>query len=141
MGAGIGSGYYSDFGKITINVGTITANGSKNSAGLGTGYRSSCSNIVINGGRVSVTGGEWAAGLGSGLVTKCGDITVNGGRVSATGGQGAPGIGTGYNASSCGNITITSDVTKVTAHCGKGIMQEENTPRQHVEYPNSIGTG
>ena len=56
------------------------------------------------------------SGIGAYADGKIGDITISGGTVNATGGQDAPGIGGGVG--SCGDITITSDVTKVTATKG-----------------------
>ena len=144
--AGIGTGLAKDEGKtggdITINGGTITARGSDYGAGIGCGSTSAesgdasttCGKITINGGTVTATGGVHAAGIGTGAAmrisgtarTVCGDITITGGTVTATGGKYATGIGTGAffgsgNSGSiveCGDITITSDVTKVTATKG-----------------------
>jgi hypothetical protein len=127
-GAGIGGGRDIACGKITISGGTVTATGGASGAGIGTGYHASCGNISITGGTVTATGGGSAAGIGSGGTGgTCGDITISGGTVEATGGDRGAGIGTGEHAS-CGTITITSGVTKVTATKG-------------TDAPNSIGAG
>ncbi|MDT3360443.1 MAG: hypothetical protein LIR31_00380 [Bacteroidota bacterium] len=65
--------------------------------------------------------------------SSCGNILISGGTVTATGGENAAGIGGGRGnsnteLSSCGTITITTGVTKVTATKGSGA-------------PNSIGAG
>ncbi|MBQ4212427.1 MAG: hypothetical protein II651_04570, partial [Selenomonas sp.] len=89
-------------------------------AGIGSGKSGACDKITISGGTVKATGGTDAAGIGSGTGTEgCGAITISGGTVTATGGNGngGAGIGTG-NDGSCGNITITTGVTKVTATKG-----------------------
>jgi len=141
-GAGIGSGYDGSCGSITINGGTITATATSNNSGPGIGagcvynHSGSCGNITISGGTVTATGGFFSAGIGTGQFysnpykttsLKVGDITISGGTVTATGGANAAGIGTGvgyqYNPSPsniCGDITITSGVTSVTATKGTG---------------------
>ena len=85
--------------------------------------------LTIQGsGTLNATGGITAAGIGSGQNSTCGNIIISGGTVTATGGQYAAGIGSGRNDSSCGNITITNGVTRVTATKGSS-------------SPNSIGAG
>lgn len=127
-GAGIGGGREIACGAITISGGTITATGGQSGAGIGGGYRGTCGNITISGGTITATGGVEAAGIGSGgHGASCGDITISGGTVEATGGYRGAGIGTGDHAS-CGNITITSGVTCVTATKG-------------TDATNSIGAG
>ena len=120
-GAGIGSGPGTSCGAITISGGTVTATGGNRGAGIGSGDFGTCGAITISGGTVSATGGAYGAGIGSSLgegnqssTGKCGDILISGGTVSATGGQWAAGIGSG-DEGSCGNITITTGVTQVTA--------------------------
>ena len=119
-GAGIGGGLQIACGNIVIESGTITATGGEG-AGIGGGYGASCGNITINGGPITANGGYYGAGIGSGdgssSGTNCGNITINGGTITADGGYHAAGIGGGYKAS-CGNITITNTVTKVTATKG-----------------------
>ena len=146
-GAGIGTGYASSdnitCGDITINGGTVNANGGYYAAGIGTGnanntYKNTCGAITINGGTVNAIGGQSGAGIGTGNSQSnntCDAITINGGKVNATGGDKAAGIGTGFASSfssqTCGNITIGTGVTSVTATKG----YENGTG------PNSIGKG
>lgn len=127
-GAGIGGGDHIACGNIEIQGGTITATGNSGAAGIGGGPSASCGNITISGGTVTAQGGGSAAGIGSGDGGSCGTVTISGGTVEATGGLFAAGIGSGSNGSSCGDITITSGVTLVTAT--KGYLS-----------PNSIGAG
>ena len=137
LGAGIGGGYNTSCGNITISGGTVNAEGGNNCAGIGGGYNASWGNITISGGTVNATGGEYGAGIGGGkratAIFSCGNIIISGGTVTATGGDNAAGIGGGRgnnnkNFSSCGDITITTGVTKVTATMGEGST-------------NSIGAG
>lgn len=153
-GAGIGGNTHDTCGNIVITGGTITARGGKGSAGIGCGAydritngNSRCGTITITGGNVTATGGQFGAGIGSAYVffkisdstsasNDCGDITITGGTVTAEGGLKAAGIGCGYNSgryddyfrAGCGNITITSGVTSVTATKGS-------------DSPYSIGEG
>ena len=141
FGAGIGGGYDKACGNIEIQGGTVEATGGGFAAGIGSGRSASCGAITISGGTVTATGGNSGAGIGSGAVNgaysaNCGAITISGGTVTATGGAGGAGIGSGSangssngSSSSCGDIKITTGVTKVTATKGGG-----NTP-------NSIGKG
>jgi hypothetical protein len=138
-GAGIGGGIGVACGNIEIQGGTITATGGAYAAGIGGDFDATCGNITISGGTVTATGGEQAAGIGGGRrgvsdASSCGNILISGGTVTATGGEEAAGIGGGRGnnpnkeSSSCGTITITTGVTKVTATKGSGA-------------PNSIGAG
>ena len=107
---------------------TIKGSGSLNAssyggAGIGGGKNINCGEITITGGTITATGSGKSAGIGGGLNATCGDITITGGTVTATGDIYAAGIGSGYtqdgnDPASCGNITITSSVTKVTATKG-----------------------
>ncbi|WP_155808351.1 hypothetical protein [Xylanibacter brevis] len=137
LGAGIGGGYNASCGNITISGGTVIATGGNNSAGIGGGYNASWGNITISGGTVTATGGQYGAGIGGGkrgpASFSCGNIIISGGTVTATGGDNAAGIGGGRgnnnkNFSSCGDITITTGVTEVTATKGS-------------DATNSIGAG
>ena len=137
LGAGIGGKRDVACGDIEIQGGTITATSGSRGAGIGGGDNASCGNITISGGTVNATGGVRGAGIGGGRRGQdngsCGNILISGGTVTATGGAGAAGIGGGrcYNTdklSSCGTITITNGVTRVTATKG------ENAPY-------SIGAG
>ena len=142
IGTGLAQDEEKTGGNITINGGTITATGGYYGAGIGCGQADSktennnaankCGNISITDGTVTATGGLTAAGIGTGAAVIgyenrfasaiCGDITITGGTVTANGDVGAAGIGTGSittilgeGSAKCGAITITSDVTKVTA--------------------------
>ena len=128
-GAGIGGGYEIPCGSIEIQGGVITATGGVGAAGIGSGKYASCGVITISGGTVTATGGSDAAGIGSGYgyYASCDAITISGGTVTATGSEWAAGIGSGDEAS-CGDITITTGVTSVTATKGE-------------DAPNSIGAG
>ena len=136
-GAGIGGGRGVACGNIEIQGGTITATGGEYAAGIGGAYNANWGNITISGGTVTATGGYRGAGIGGGkrgpANVSCGNITISGGTVTATGGEEAAGIGGGRGnnnsqKSSCGTITITTGVTKVTATKGS-------------DAPNSIGAG
>ena len=145
---GIGNSYsgYYVVGDIIITGGTITAYGGYYCAGIGAGVQNTCGNITITGGIVTAYGGRYAAGIGTGVGREgyeyddpgvdpmdpmpmhieeedepsvCGTITISGGTVVATGGQYGAGIGTG-KIGNCGNITIYSSVTSVTATKGSG---------------------
>jgi len=105
---------------LTIRgTGSLNVTGGSRAAGIGgnaTGD-ANCGSIVISGGTVTATGSSGGAGIGLGASGEgCKDITISGGTVTATGSDGAPGIGgaAGYYES----ITITGDVTKVTATKG-----------------------
>ena len=128
--AGIGGA--TSCGNITISGGTIKATGGGSAAGIGSGYKGNCEAITISGGTIEATGGNIAAGIGSGSGgnqgSSCGAITISGGTVTANGGYGASGIGSGALKGRCENITITTDVTSVTATMGE-------------ESPCSIGYG
>ena len=134
-GCGIGGGWNianDSCGNINIEGGNITATGANGGAGIGGGNVQSCGAISITGGTITSTGGENGAGIGSGRGGSCVSINISGGTVTATGGANAAGIGgggtTGSTDASCGDITITSGVTKVTAKKGSGAA-------------NSIGAG
>ena len=131
--AGIGGGRLISCGNILIEGGVITAQGGSSSAGIGggPGYLDElcrCGNITITGGTVKASGGMGGAGIGGGSKSNCGDILISGGTVDATGGYSAAAIGNGNFDSGCGTVTITKDVTIVTATMGTGA-------------PNSIGFG
>jgi hypothetical protein len=140
-GAGIGGGLDISCGDINIQGGVITVTGGYGAAGIGSGegYEEenvSCATITISGGNVTATGGYGAAGIGGAYAynygVTCGAITISGGTVTAAGGDNAAGIGSGEsnsgNTNTCGDITITADVTSVTATKGNNAT-------------NSIGAG
>jgi len=115
--AAIGSAYGTNtsFGDITIQSGTVYAEGSGGGAGIGGGYE-----------------------LGSGSVS--GNITINGGWVKAIGGEsladvtGGAGIGSGENADYTGTITISGGVVYAVGGAdslsigggGRGVGQSQN---------------
>ena len=119
-GAAIGASYGGDAcGNIVIEGGIITATGIQG-AGIGASSNAACGNITISGGTVTATGDNTGgAGIGCGSSDNgwCGNITISGGTVTATGGFMSAGIGTGAE-NSCGDITIKSTVTSVTATKG-----------------------
>ena len=142
-GAGIGSGrvgivrnnvtyngYSRCEGIIIEGTASVTASSSSGSAqndyagaAIGTGNSGQVGYITIRGGTVTATANYHAPGIGAGrFKSNCGDISISGGTVTAQGGYEAAGIGTGngyqLRVSTCGKITITADVTKVTAYKG-----------------------
>ena len=136
-GAGIGGESNTPSGNIDIQGGIITATGGSWAAGIGGGYgyNAICGDISISGGTITAIGGQGGAGIGCGKgneddesMTACGDISISSGTITATGGANAAGIGSGSYAS-CGNITITTGVTSVTATKGDEFA------------PNSVGLG
>ena len=118
--AGIGGNATGDAncGSIVISGGTVTATGGSGGAGIGLGANGGeCKDITISGATVTATGGSNGAGIGLGTSWGgCKAITISGGTVTAKGSDNAPGIGgiEGVYES----ITITGDVTKVTATKG-----------------------
>ena len=140
QGAGIGCGYSGICDIITISGGTVEATGGYAGPGIGsTVGDSSCGDIIISGGTVTATTSNSAPGIGSSIEPSvCGNIIISGGTVTAIGKGYSPGIGAGgswFKGGSCGNITITSGVTKVTAI--KGVSSDPSDP----PTPNSIGSG
>ena len=93
--------------------GSLTASSNGYGAGIGGGLQISCGNITIEGGTVNAQGGCDAAGIGGGVNTSCGDITIANTvtKVTATAGENAiNSIGAGSNGS-CGTVTIGGTVT------------------------------
>ena len=136
--AGIGSGYNSSCGKITINGGTVTATGG-DGAGIGSGMFGSCDNITINGGTVTATGG-YGAGIGSGFSGSCDDITIKGGTVIATSINKASGIGCGFSGF-CDIITIDDGTVTATGgmySAGIGCSSIAPTDNSNVTYCGDI---
>ena len=118
--AGIGAGYYAACDGIEITGGTVTATGGIGAVGIGSGISGSCSGgVTISGGTIIANGDFGAAGIGSCVMSSCGPISITGGTIEATGGYYAAAIGSGYspggNPSTCGDITISSGVTMITA--------------------------
>ena len=128
-GAGIGVGDWGSCGNITISGDNITATGGNYGAGIGSGYKGSCGNItIISGENITATGGNYGAGIGSGDWGTCSNITISGGFITASGGNYGAGIGGGRGSNSdsnvgkCGNIIITTGVTKVEATKGSKVQ-------------------
>lgn len=119
QGAGIGASTYGTCGNITIEGGTVTANGGNGAAGIGGAYYGSCGDILIKGGNVAANGGYNGAGIGCGYGSTCGSIRIQGGNVVARGDYGAAGVG-GAVEGSCGTITVTPTVESFVAHKGEG---------------------
>ena len=136
-GAGIGGGYQKPAGNITVESGTITANGGRNAAGIGGGSNAAGTGtgetIRISGGTVTATGGYCGAGIGGGTdgngTGTNGAITISGqARVTAIGESNGAGIGggtafqdastrtiiSGHGTGEGGTITISGDAV-VTA--------------------------
>ena len=134
--ANVVRGFYDDYPGIHIvtnktltiqGPGSLDASSNGYGAGIGGGNKITCGNIVIEGGTITAAGGDGSAGIGGGggvggegdYNHACGNITITGGEVTATGGECAADIGTGtWYASVCGDVTITKDVTFVTATTG-----------------------
>ena len=118
--AGIGGNATGDAncGSIVISGGTVKATGGSGGAGIGLGANGGgCKAITISGGTVTATGGSGGAGIGLGTSWGgCKAITISGGTVTAKGSENAPGIGGVEGVYE--SITITGDVTKVTATKG-----------------------
>lgn len=129
---GIGNTVKTSCGNITIENGVVEASTILKSGGAGIGGcygQGKCGNITILGGTVTAIGSEEGPGIGAGChdtfmseedkYNICGNITISGGQVTATGGDYGAGIGCGKMYSKCGDITIGSDVLKVTAIKGQ----------------------
>ena len=131
--AGIGGDTESHYGNIVITgAANVTAYAGCSSAGIGSGDTVPgspvvCGDITISTtGTVTAYGGDNGAGIGGGpsaysAASRCGNILITKGTIVATGGTNCPGIGSGYTIdriSTCGTITITDGVTKVTATRG-----------------------
>jgi hypothetical protein len=144
-GAGIGSNRRSTCGNIVIEDGEIITTSGDYGAGIGCGYRGTCGTITIKGGTITATGGKCAAGIGSSFDNAiCGDILISGGTITAKGGSKAAGIGTGSAQqglpSTCGKITITDGVTKVTATKGSSAAIHSIGKGQNEQNLAACGT-
>ena len=133
-GAGIGGGSGGNGGNITINGGTVYAEGLAFGAGIGGGGTNELSRtgggggtINITGGTVTATSGAGGAGIGGGgngggvaSGGNGGNITISGGTVTATGGEyGGPGIGGGRHGAG-GNIIISGTADVMATAGGRG---------------------
>ena len=109
--------------------GSLTAEGGEGGgAGIGGGAEKTGSNITIQGGTIEAEGGFGGAGIGGGIKSTGSNITIQGGTIEAVGGAGAAGIGDGArseldpatppsNPSNPNNIIICGDA-EVTAKAG-----------------------
>jgi hypothetical protein len=129
--AGIGGGFLSPSGDITIMGGTITANSFNGGAGIGGGLGAAGGNITIIGGIVTANGGNYGArggaGIGGGGASGSGgNIIIINANVTANGGSGGADIGGGGSGGETGNqlvligtnettiignVTLTQDIT------------------------------
>ncbi|MDR1033856.1 MAG: InlB B-repeat-containing protein, partial [Bifidobacteriaceae bacterium] len=136
-GAGIGGSLDQSVGNITINGGTIIANGvgydDASSAGIGGGTSGAkfgaIGNITINGGIVTATGGQgnYSAGSGIGAATyyyesgPAGNITINGGTVGARAPGGNNCTGNVGMGGASGNVTINGGDITASSPCKAAI--------------------
>ena len=109
--------------------GSLTAEGGEGGgAGIGGGAEKTGSNITIQGGTIEAEGGFGGAGIGGGIKSTGSNITIQGGTIEAVGGAGAAGIGDGArseldpatppsNPSNPNHIIISGDA-EVTAKAG-----------------------
>ncbi|MCL2636265.1 MAG: hypothetical protein FWD50_06530, partial [Betaproteobacteria bacterium] len=120
-GAGIGGSKDGAGGTTTINGGTVNAT-SKGGAGIGSGFgwRKDSGMVTINGGLVIASSDDSGAGIGGGTGNHGGTIIINGGTVYATSKRGGAGIG-GGSASHGGTITIHGGYVKAVSDWGAGI--------------------
>lgn len=118
MAAAIGGDAECSSGTITINGGTIIAEGGDNGgafadkrggAGIGGGNNGSGGTITINGGIVNSTGGESSAGIGGGNTGATGTIIINNGHITVDGGYHGPGIGGRGGSVEINGGTIVAD--------------------------------
>ena len=110
--------------------GSLTAEGGEGGgAGIGGGAEKTGSNITIQGGTIEAEGGFGGAGIGGGIKSTGSNIAIQGGTIEAVGGKGAAGIGDGAgapyeidpnapsNPSNPNHIIISGDA-EVTAKAG-----------------------
>ena len=161
--AGIGEGSTKDgWGDITINGGTICAQGVGGGAGIGGAGGShstapQCGKIEINGGTVTAAvtaqGGKQGAGIGSGGNTASDTaisqnisssvIVIRDGEVNATGGSCAAGIGGGENGAA-GEVVIAGGTVKAAGGAsgsgiGSGWKNSSATEEGHVSKIALVG--
>ena len=114
-GAGIGGGYGGSGGTVTVSGGTVTANG--DSAGIGGGYGGSGGTVTVSGGTVTANG--YDAGIGGGYGGSGGTVTVNGGTVTATSVGNGAGIGGGDQGNG-GTVTVSGGTVTATGGLNGG---------------------
>ena len=145
--AGIGIDLLQGNNMITINSGTVNAEGGTNGYKEGDDevYTFDCGSpgievlndntnsttLTINGGIITATGTSFAAGIGGGVGYSGGTCTITGGTVTAKGGKWAAGIGgdAGYSGGTCiitgGTVTVTGG--KYAAGIGGGYVSSGST--------------
>ena len=104
----------------STTMGQLIANGGDAGAGIGGGHQGNGTNITINGGTVKANGGyRAAAGIGGGWGGNGTNITINGGTVTAYGGDSyagsvgsGAGIGGGHSGSGSNIYVATSLIIK-----------------------------
>lgn len=101
------------YGSITIDSGTVIAQGGSFSAGIGGGDWGVPTNstVTIAGGVVDATGGAGGVGIGGGFDSTGGTVHITGGDVTAHGGGYGAGIGSGTSGSTSTEIdggTVTA---------------------------------
>ena len=87
--------------------GELEVSGSNNGAGIGSGYNTSCGNITVKGDTITATG-SLGAGIGTGDNGKCGNITIASSvtRVTANSDRGQYSVGKIDDSGTCGKVTI-----------------------------------
>ena len=131
-GAGIGSGFKTGYGSITIQSGEITATANpaagqwSSGAGIGgssfDGTAPTLGEIKITGGTVTATGTAYGAGIGGGS-KQFPSITITGGDIHAYGKYYGAGIGGGDRSevTDDSGITITGGTIYAASGSGNGI--------------------
>jgi len=154
--AGIGGSNTQTSGTITINSGTVIAQGYWGPGIGGGGYGGNGGTTIINGGTVTATGSSLSAGIGGGWGGSyasssagtnggnAGTVIIRGGTVNATGSSAGIGGGSGFqNNAYCGSggiITIEGGTVNATSnHYGPGIGGGGSTSTYN-NYPGSGGT-
>ncbi|GAA3889999.1 hypothetical protein GCM10022381_34900 [Leifsonia kafniensis] len=139
IGAGIGSGGWSEGGMISITGGTVFAQGGSGGAGIGSGYNRGPGSISISGGDVIALGGADAAGIGSGVQSQTGTLSISGGNVSAIGGNRAAGLGGGYTSSGLA-VSITGGSVIAAGGTGIAIGAGEDNPGDYFGSLSNSGS-
>ncbi|MEG0157672.1 MAG: hypothetical protein RR661_08485, partial [Anaerovoracaceae bacterium] len=106
-GPGIGGGFLGSCGTVTIEGGTILAQGTTNASGIGGGNMGAGGTVTISGGTVTARAGQYGAGIGGGYQGAGGTTIISGGTVKAQGGDFAAGIGGGFMGGGGGTTTIS----------------------------------
>jgi len=117
-----------------LGPGTLTATGANGGAGIGAGAGKdqTAGNIIIAGGTITANGGSMAAGIGSGVNSACGDITITTGVTSVTATAGDAA------KNSIGRGEGSASCGTITIGC---TLDENGTPVGGKEYFGGYGTG